>query len=92
MTANVRVKINSAGARAVLTSAGVLGDIEARANAIADSACSKCSEDTLDNPPFMARAESSGSRARASVWTSSPHGVNSNNKHNTLLKSIDAGR
>lgn len=90
--ANVRVRINSAGARAILTSAGVLGDLESRANAIADAACSKCSEDDLDNPPFMAGSDASGNRARATVWASSPHGINSNNKRNTILKSIDAGR
>ena len=39
-----------------------------------------------------AGGDSSGNRAHARVWTATPHGIRNNNKHNTLLKSLDAGR
>lgn len=90
--ARTRVKINSAGAKAVLNSAGVLGDLDARAAAIAAAACSRASDDPMANPPYIAASESGGGRARARVFTGSPHGIRNNNKYNTLLTSLDAGR
>ena len=44
------------------------------------------------NDPYEYDVKSGGSRSRASVFTASPHGIRNNNKHNTLLKSLDAGR
>ena len=88
----VRVKFNSAGARAILTSAAVQADLMARAERIADRANSMVSGDEMRNDAFMASDASSSIRARAHVFTSSPHGKNAQNKDNTLLKSLDAGR
>lgn len=92
MDRGVRVRINSAGARAVLTSAGVAGKLGDMASAIAASANSKASPDDMRNDAYMSEVDSSGNRAHARVWTATPHGIRNNNKHNTLLKSLDAGR
>ena len=92
MANGIRVRINSAGARAVLTSAGVAADIGARAIAIATKACHDASPDKMHNAPFMADGDADGARARARAYTSSPHGINAQNKNNVLLKSLDAGR
>ena len=90
--ANVKVKMNSAGARSILVSQGVAKDLRRRADAIAKSACSKASPDEMDNPPFSANVKSGLDRTVAFVGTSSPHGIYSNNKNDTLLRSLDAGR
>lgn len=92
MAKSVRVRINSAGARAVLTSAGVAGKLGDMASAIAASANAKASPDDMRNDAYMSEVDSSGNRAHARVWTATPHGIRNNNKHNTLLKSLDAGR
>ena len=91
MAKSVRVRINS-GARAVLTSAGVAGRLGDMASAIAASANAKTSPDDMRNDAYMSEVDSSGNRAHARVWTATPHGIRNNNKHNTLLKSLDAGR
>ena len=88
----VRVRMSESGARAVLTSAGVQVDVGRRAIAIATAACRMTSPDEMRNAPFMADGDAGGSRARARVFAATPHGVNANNGHNTLLRSIDAGR
>lgn len=92
MARNIKVRIHSAGARAVLTSAGVAGKLGDMASAIAASANAKASPDKMRNDAYMSEVDSSGNRAHASVWTASPHGIRNNNKYNTLLKSLDAGR
>ena len=87
------MRINSAGARAVLTSAGVAGKLGDMASAIAASANAKASPDNMRNDAYMSEVDSSGNRAHARVSArASPHGIRNNNKHNTLLKSLDAGR
>ena len=92
MASGVRVRINSSGAKAILTSAGVANDIAERAIAIATKACHDTSPDEMHNAPFMADGDADGARARARAFTASTHGINSQNKHNTLLKALDAGR
>ena len=92
MAKGIKVRINGAGARAVLTSAGVAADVGARAIAVATAANRMTSPDEMRNDPFMADGDSDGSRARARAFAATPHGINANNKHNTLLKSLDAGR
>lgn len=92
MARGVRVRINSAGARSVLTSDGVAGKLGDMASAIAASANAKASPDDMRNDAYMSEVDSSGNRAHARVWTATPHGIRNNNKHNTLLKSLDAGR
>ena len=92
MASGIKVRLNSAGARAVLTSDGVAGKLGDMASAISASANAKASPDNMRNDAYMSEVDSSGSRSRARVWTASPHGIRNNNKHNTLLKSLDAGR
>lgn len=92
MASGIRVRINSAGAKAILTSAGVANDLAERAIAIATKACRDASPDEMHNAPFMADGDADGARARARAFTASTHGINSQNKHNTLLKALDAGR
>ena len=91
MARGARVHVSSSGAQALLAGAAVQADLMARAERIAATANAGTSPDDMANPPYMA-VDASGSRARARVITSSPHGIRDNNKHNTLLKSLDAGR
>lgn len=94
MDRNVRVKINSAGARSVLTSGAVQSDLDARAKRIAaraNSAVGQRWDDTKDEP-YMAEGAGGNSRARAVVFTANVQGKYDNNKRNTLLKSLSAGR
>lgn len=90
--AKVKVRINSAGARAVLRSPAVLADLEARAASIERAANAMCSADNMRKRPFEHDAKIGTNRARATVRTATPHGVYANNKRNVLIKSIDAGR
>lgn len=92
MGSGVRVRISSAGARALLTSAAVQADVGARAIAVATAANRMTSPDEMRSEPFMADGDAGGTRARALAFAATPHGVNANNRHNTLLKSLDAGR
>lgn len=92
MAKGIRVKLNNAGARAILTSAAVQADLMDRAGRIAARANGMVSEDEMRNDAFMASDASSSSRARAHVYTASDHGINAQNKNNVLLKALDAGR
>ena len=90
--ASARVAISSSGASALLKSAGVRADIERRATAVRDKANSMASPDDMDKSPYGCSVREHSDRVAANVRTETPHGKNDNNKHNTLLKSIDAGR
>ena len=92
MASGIKVTLNSAGARAILTSSAVRADLMSRAERIAARANGMVSADEMRNDAFMASDVSSISRARARVHTASPHGINAQNKNNVLLKSLDAGR
>lgn len=92
MAKGIRVRLNGAGAKAVLTSAAVQADLMERAERIAERANGMVSDDRMRNDAFRASDASSPSRARAHVYTASPHGINAQNKRNTLLKALDAGR
>lgn len=88
MASNIKVKMNSAGAKAVLNSAGVQSDLLARANRI------KATADGMASGKYEADVQPGKTRAHAMVKT--PAGdfrtMASQRKHNTLLKSLDAGR
>lgn len=92
MASNIRVRINSADARELLTSSSVAGQLESMASAIAASANAKASRDKMKNDAYMSEVNTSGNRAHARVWTANTHGIYNNNKHDTLLKSLDVGR
>lgn len=87
-----KVRINSAGARAVMQSPAVLADLESRAERMERAANAMCSPDGMAHRPFEHDAKIGMNRARATVYTATPHGVYANNKKNVLIKSIDAGR
>lgn len=86
--ANVKVKMNPAGAREVMNSSGVQRDLLARANRI------KARADGMGSGVYEADVQPGVNRAHARVKT--PRGdfktMASQQKHNTLLKSMDAGR
>lgn len=90
--AKTKVRINSAGARAILTSGAVSAELDRRGKAIARAANGMASADTLRNPPFSANTKNGMNRARCIVGTASPHGIHHNNKYDTLLKALGAGR
>lgn len=93
MASGIKVRLNSAGARAILASAEVQADLMARAERIAARANSMVSEDEMRNDAFMASDDASNShRARAHVYTASDHGIYAQNKNDVLLKALDAGR
>ena len=92
MASGIKVRLDSSGARAILTSAAVRADLMARAERIAARANGMVSDDRMRNDAFRASDASSPSRARAHVYTASPHGKNAQNKNNVLLKALDAGR
>lgn len=90
--ARTKVRINSAGARSILMSGAVSAELDRRGQSIARAACAIASADTLRNPPFSANTRDGANRARCIVYTNSPHGIHNNNKHNTLIKALGAGR
>lgn len=76
------IKINSAGARAILRSPEVLADLSGRAARIARAA-----------GPGNSHSSTVGhSRALAMVWTSTADARANEARHNTLTRAIDAGR
>lgn len=90
--ARTKVRINSAGARSILMSGAVSAELDRRGQAIARAANGMASEDTLRKPPFSANTRDGANRARCIVGTASPHGIHHNNKYNTLVKALGAGR
>lgn len=92
MASDIKVRINSDGARAVLSSTAVALRLGEMASSICASANAKASPDEMLNDPYDYDVKAGGKRSRASVFAASPHGIRDNNKRNTLLKSLDAGR
>ena len=84
--AKVRVRMNPSGVRDVLNAPGVQQDLLARAQRIAESASSVASG------VFTADVQPGKNRAHAMAKTTDARSIASNAKHNSLLKSMDAGR
>lgn len=82
--AKIRVKINSAGARAILRSEKVRADLERRARAVANAAGGA--------PDFEVESQIGSNRARASVRTATEEGRRAEATSRRLSSSIDAGR
>ena len=82
MARKPKVKINSAGARAVLKSAGVQADLDARADRIAAAAGSGYEASTY---PWR-------TRGRSSVITGNGAAMRDNSRNQTLLRAVNAGR
>lgn len=84
--ASVKVRVNAAGARAVLQSAGPLVDeqgakVEAAAN-------SMLGPDGHDRPGFARDTRVGANRARCTVRTATEHAVYADRKRNILLKAL----
>lgn len=86
--AKIKVVMNTSGARAILNSQEVQNDLLERANRI------KSRADSMGSGKYEADVQPGKNRAHARVKT--PKGdfktMASQKKHNTLLKSMDAGR
>lgn len=72
MARGIRVRINSAGARAVLGAIGVQADLMSRAEAISDRANGMVSADKMRNDAFMEDIATDGGRARGRVRRHAP--------------------
>ena len=84
--ADVTIKMNSSGARKILNGSAVQGDLLRRAEKI------KASADGMGSGKYAADVRPGKNRAHAMVKTTDFISKKSNAKHNTLLKSMDAGK
>lgn len=84
--AKVKVYMKPSGARALMNSQEMQDDLLERANRIKDRA------DSVGSGRYKADVQPGKTRAHARVKTTDIVSMASNRKHNTLLKSIDAGR
>ncbi|WP_346921696.1 hypothetical protein [Glutamicibacter creatinolyticus] len=84
-----KVKINSAGARALLNSGEVQADLKRRADAIRDGTGMASNGET---PGYVSGIFTGKNRARAIVRTFKYEGAKDNAKNQTLLKNLDRGR
>ena len=84
--ADVAIKMNSSGARKILNGSAVQGDLLRRAEKI------KASADGMGSGKYAADVRPGKNRAHAMVKTTDFISKKSNAKHNTLLKSINAGK
>ena len=82
----VSVKMNSSGAIELMNSQEVQDDLLRRAERIKQQA------DTFGSGVYEADVRPGMVRAHAMVKTTDYRSMASNSKHNTLLKSMDAGR
>lgn len=84
--AKCTVSMNHAGARSLLNGKAIQADLLARAERIADRAGS------MGSGEYEADARPGRNRAHARASTTDARSIASNSKHNSLLKSMDAGR
>lgn len=80
------VAMNHAGARSLLNGEAVQADLMARAERIADRAGS------MGSGEYVADVMPGRNRAHARASTTDARSIVSNAKHNSLIKSMDAGR
>ena len=79
----MKIKWNRAAFREIRTLPAVDADMQSRAERVASAAGSGYEAKRTDNPR---------NRARAAVVTTSYRAIRENARHQTLLKSLDAGR
>jgi hypothetical protein len=82
----IKIRMNSAGARTILNSRGVQQDLLRRAERIKEKA------NGMGNGVYAADVKEGKVRAHAMVKTTDAHSMASNKKHNSLLKSLNAGK
>lgn len=80
--AKAQIKMNAAGARAILTSGAVQAFLKAKADRIAAAA----------GPGMAAHSNGGSSRARAAVVTSTKAAMRAEAKDRALTRALDAGR
>lgn len=85
---DVRFRMNPAGARALLGSRAAADMVGGYAERCAAACNAEASPDDMRNEPFGSSAKAGGARARASVFTASPHGFNHNAKNDTILRNL----
>lgn len=86
MAQKIRIERNSAGIAALLKSAEVQADLEARALRIEDAARA------AGDGEFVAQSWIGGDRAQATVRTADTAARRSNAEQNVLIRSLGAGR
>lgn len=84
--ANVRVKHNIAGYKALRSAPGVRADLERRASAVKQQA-----GDGFEMGSRQGAARPQG-RWRTSVVTATPKAMRKNQRDNTLVRALEAGR
>ena len=85
---DVTVKMSKAGIEALLSDPAVTADLGRRGAAI------KARADSMGSATYEehTRPGRKGGRPYVVVAANSPHAINSNAKHNTLVKALSAGR
>lgn len=86
MARGVRARINSRAARALLNGPEVQGDLLARAERI------KAKAESMGGGEYVADVQPGKNRAHAIVRTTDIESRRSNAKHNSLMKSLGAGK
>ncbi|MFD7045460.1 hypothetical protein [Rhodococcus jostii] len=87
-----RIRLHVAGFYKLRSSAGVKSDLDRRARAIAAAAGALGTPDAEYGTGSQQGARRPQGRWRSTVFTQNAHAMASNAKHNTLIKSLDAGR
>ncbi|MGP5012728.1 hypothetical protein ACTXJU_03545 [Glutamicibacter ardleyensis] len=85
-----KVRINSAGARDLLSSSEIQKDLLSRAEAIRNA--TGMVSGAVGEPGYTARVFVGRNRARGIVQTYMYEGIRDNAKNQTLLKNLDKGR
>lgn len=89
----MKLKINRQGFRELRNSPGVVADLDARAERVADAAMAEYDPHHGEvNDGFIPNVSEGQNRARSSVVTGNPHAARHNAAHNTLLRALEAGR
>lgn len=86
MASGIKVRINPAGARAVLQSAGPL--VDAQGAKVETAANSMLGPDGHDRAGFARDTRVGTNRARCTVRTATEHAIYANSKRNILLKAL----
>lgn len=87
-----RVRLNVAGFYKLRSSAGVKSDLDRRAQAIADAAGGVGTPEAKYGVGSQQGTKRPQGRWRSTVFTQNAAAMASNAKHNSIIKSLDAGR
>lgn len=87
---SVTVKLNRKGIKDLLTSDGVAADLGTRARRIQAAAIGSMPGGTMDD--IKSNVSQDGSRARATVWTSTYDAKEAEAKTRNLTTALEAGR